>query len=54
VRPGDIPHRYLTRNLLAGEGRTPTLAKNGRELVALLTGDFPDPPESSAATTATR
>ncbi|MCU0780634.1 MAG: M23 family metallopeptidase [Akkermansiaceae bacterium] len=49
VRPSDIPHRYLTRNLLAGEGRTPTLGKSGRELVALLTGDFPDPPESAAA-----
>ncbi len=41
VRPGAVPHRYLTRNLLMGENRNPTLGKNGLALMALISGDFP-------------
>lgn len=54
VRPGDIPHRYLTRNLLMGENRSPVLGKSGLELVALLTGNFPDAPDAPPAKSATR
>lgn len=41
VRPSKIPHRYLTRNLISGEGRQATLARNGEKLVSLLMNDFP-------------
>lgn len=43
VRASDAPHRYLTRGLLSGEGSSATLSSGGRSLVALVTGDFPDP-----------
>ncbi len=57
VRPGDVPHRFLTRYLVNGEGSTATLARGGLDLVNLLTGNFaarpappaqPDPPASAA------
>jgi hypothetical protein len=41
VRPGEIPHRYLTRNLVTGEGNKASLTSGGKQLVALLTDDFP-------------
>lgn len=41
VRPSDIPHRYLTRGLITGEGNRATLSNGGKQLVALLTDDFP-------------
>lgn len=41
VRPGKIPHRFLTRNLITGEGNQASLTSGGKQLVALLTGDFP-------------
>ncbi|BCX49917.1 peptidase M23 [Haloferula helveola] len=43
VRSSDTAHRYLTRGLLSGEGSSATLSTNGKKLVALITGDFPDP-----------
>ena len=41
VRPSEIPHRYLTRGLVTGEGNRATLTAGGLKLVALLTDDFP-------------
>lgn len=41
VRPSDIPHRYLTRNLVTGQGNQATLTKSGLQLVALVTDTFP-------------
>lgn len=43
VRPADVPHRYLTRNLVTGEGNKASLTTGGKQLVALLTDDFPRP-----------
>lgn len=40
VRPGNIPHRYLTRGLVTGEGNKAVLTKNGLNLVSLLTDSF--------------
>jgi len=41
IRPsGDIPHRFLTRDLVTGEGDTATLSNGGRRLVSLVSGDF--------------
>lgn len=41
IRPSAIPHRYLTRGLVTGEGNEAALTSSGRQLVALLTSDFP-------------
>jgi murein DD-endopeptidase MepM/ murein hydrolase activator NlpD len=41
VRPSDIPHRYLTRNLITGEANRASLTLSGKRLVALLMEDFP-------------
>ena len=41
VRPSTVPHRYLTRGLVTGEGNHATLTNSGKQLVALLTDDFP-------------
>ncbi len=41
VRPSTIPHRYLTRGLVTGEGNQATLTKSGLQLVTLLTDTFP-------------
>ncbi|MFC7338824.1 M23 family metallopeptidase [Haloferula chungangensis] len=43
VRDAKTPHRYLTRGLLSGEGKTATLSSSGKKLVALIAGSFPDP-----------
>jgi len=41
VRPsGDIPHRFMTRGLITGEGNTATLSNGGRRLVSLVSGNF--------------
>jgi len=41
IRPsGDIPHRFLTRDLVSGEGDAATLSNGGRRLVALVSGNF--------------
>lgn len=41
IRPSTIPHRYLTRSLVSGDGNQATLSTSGKQLVALLTNDFP-------------
>jgi Peptidase family M23 len=41
IRPSLIPQRYLTRNLVSGEGNHATLTTGGRQLITLLTDDFP-------------
>ena len=41
VRPSTIPHRYLTRNLVTGQGNQASLTPSGLKLVALLTDTFP-------------
>jgi len=43
VRDAGVPHRYLTRGLLRGEGRSATLSSGGQKLIALLAGDFAGP-----------
>jgi hypothetical protein len=44
VRPSTVPHRYLTRSLISGEGNQATLSNSGKQLVSLLTEDFPITP----------
>ena len=44
IRPSTIPHRYLTRNLVTGQDNHATLTSGGKQLVALLTDDFPITP----------
>ena len=41
VRPSNIPHRYLTRNLISGQENRATLTNGGKQLVTLLMDDFP-------------
>ena len=41
IRPSTVPHRYMTRNLITGQDNHATLTTGGRQLVALLTDDFP-------------
>jgi murein DD-endopeptidase MepM/ murein hydrolase activator NlpD len=41
IRPSTIPHRYLTRGLVTGDGNQASLTASGKQLVALLTNDFP-------------
>lgn len=41
VRNSRIGHSYLTRGLITGKGTTATLTRSGKQLVALLTDDFP-------------
>lgn len=41
VRPSEIPHRYLTRNLITGEANKATLTEGGKKLIALLMDDLP-------------
>jgi murein DD-endopeptidase MepM/ murein hydrolase activator NlpD len=43
ILPSTLPQRYLTRNLVTGQGKCATLTPSGRKLVALLTDDFPLP-----------
>jgi len=47
VRPAKHPHRYLTRNLITGEGNRATLTPGGRALIALITDNFPAPTASN-------
>ncbi|MEO8614228.1 MAG: M23 family metallopeptidase [Luteolibacter sp.] len=48
VRPSTVPHRYLTRGLVNGEGSQAVLTQSGLRLVALLTDTFPTTPSSHA------
>lgn len=41
VLPSKMPHRYLTRNLVTGQDNSASLTTSGRNLVALITDDFP-------------
>jgi len=41
IRPSAIPHQYLTRRLVEGTGNRASLTHSGKQLVALLTDDFP-------------
>ncbi|MFT4176635.1 MAG: M23 family metallopeptidase [Luteolibacter sp.] len=50
VRPSAVPHRYLTRGLVTGEGNQASLTAGGKKLVSLLTGDFPGAGTRPAAT----
>ncbi len=47
IRPSRIPHRYLTRNLVNGQENRASLSQSGKQLVALLTDDFPIPREQA-------
>ena len=40
IRPSSVPHRYLTRGLISGEGNQATLSNAGKQLLSLLTDDF--------------
>lgn len=40
IRPSSVPHRYLTRSLISGEGNQATLSNSGKQLVSLLTDDI--------------
>lgn len=41
IRPSNIPQRYLTRNLVSGQDNCATLTTGGKQLITLLTDDFP-------------
>jgi murein DD-endopeptidase MepM/ murein hydrolase activator NlpD len=41
IRPSEIPHRHLTRRLVDGHGNRASLTHSGKQLVALLTDNFP-------------
>ena len=44
IRPSSVPHRYLTRGLISGEGNQATLSNSGKQLVSLLTDDLSPTP----------
>ncbi len=44
IRPSTVPQRYLTRGLVLGEGNQASLTPAGKQLVALLSDDFPVAP----------
>ncbi len=50
IRPSTVPQRYLTRNLVSGEGNAAVLTKSGLQLIALLTDDFSTITPSHTAT----
>lgn len=50
VKPSDVPHRYKTRGLLTGEGSHASLARDGKNLVDLLSGNFPVVPTNKTST----
>jgi murein DD-endopeptidase MepM/ murein hydrolase activator NlpD len=41
IHPSTIPQRYLTRNLVTGQQNSASLTTSGKQLVALVTDDFP-------------
>ena len=41
VRNSRVGHGYLTRGLLTGSGSSASLTRSGKQLIALLTDDFP-------------
>ncbi len=40
VKPSELPHRYITRNLVDGQGKRATLGSSGKKLVGLIMGEF--------------
>ncbi len=48
VRNSRIGHRHLTRGLIDGKGSQATLTRSGKQLVALLTDNFPMPETAQA------
>ena len=51
LRGASIPQTYLTRGLVNGTGSTASLTSSGKQLVALLCGDFPVAPVVPPRTT---
>ncbi|MFT3991458.1 MAG: M23 family metallopeptidase [Luteolibacter sp.] len=49
VRPSNVPHRYLTRSLVTGEGNQASLTPGGKKLVSLLMENFSVPGNRTAA-----
>jgi Peptidase family M23 len=47
VRNSRIGHRHLTRGLIDGQGNGAALTRSGKQLIALLTDDFPMPPPAA-------
>lgn len=47
VRNSRVGHGYLTRGLLTGSGNSAALTRSGKQLIALLTDDFPIPAAAS-------
>lgn len=47
VRNSRIAHRFLSRGLIDGNGTTAKLTRSGKQLVSLLTDDFPMPESES-------
>jgi hypothetical protein len=41
IRPSNIPQCYLTRRLVSGQDNRATLTNGGKQLITLLTDDFP-------------
>ena len=41
IQPSAIPQRYLTHSLVTGQGENATLTTSGKQLITLLTDDFP-------------
>jgi hypothetical protein len=52
VRPAAILQNYLTRGLLTGQGETASLSHSGKQLVALVSDDFPVAPPQVVTTSA--
>jgi len=51
ILPSTTPQRYLTRNLVTGQDNHATLTPSGKQLVALLTDDFPIPTAATESAT---
>jgi hypothetical protein len=49
VRNSRIGHRHLTRGLIDGQGNGAALTRSGKQLIALLTDDFPMPAAAAPA-----
>ena len=46
VKPTKTNHKYYTKGLIEGNGRSASLSKIGLRMVALLSGQFPRQPET--------
>ncbi|MCW1886641.1 M23 family metallopeptidase [Luteolibacter flavescens] len=52
VRDSRVNHRHLTRGLIDGQGDKAVLTRSGKQLLALLTDDFPIPTPATSVTPA--